>query len=224
MKKILLSLLIFILVILIGAASCLIFSDKIIALSVDAFTPWKIEYEKWGSSVFDKRHITGLKLTLKDRGLTVEAARADIEINPEELFKKRRLHVKCIMNDVILTLLGSEGTYLEGDITDLIFSPGQIFSNVSFNLVMDGELFKITSISARSKDIKITGDYSLFKKKDDISVDIKISLSPHIAEKVEEDIRKNILTQEEGGWYTTIINYKGNPAFLKALYSLASPQ
>lgn len=223
MKRMLSVIFIVIFIILIAASACLFFSDKLLAFSVDALTPWKIEYQKWGTSLLDKRHITGLKLILEDKGLIVQAAEADVELNVEELLRKRKLHVNCRMKDVVLRLKGAEETYLEGDITDVVFSPGQLFGHVSFNFIIDAEELSVTSIEARSEDIRISGDYTSFKKKDDISVDIKISLSPRIAENVQEDIRKNILTQDEGGWYTAIINYKGNPAFLKALYSLASP-
>ena len=49
------------------------------------------------------------------------------------------------------------------------------------------------------------------------NIDLKLSVSPEIAEKIAPDIRRNVLTLEDDGWYSTVINYSGSPVFLRAL-------
>ena len=56
-----------------------------------------------------------------------------------------------------------------------------------------------------------------------MALDVKLSVSPDLALLIGEDIRSGILTLGDDGWYSAVIDYKGNPVFLKALYMVTTP-
>lgn len=213
--------LLIVLVLVILAGSILfVFADKIAAFSVDHLTEYRLSYDKWGNP-FDRSQVEGMLVEVKDKGIGLHAKEANFHLQLNELLTKRELVVYCEFKEVSPVVLGkTQPTETGSDILAIPFSAGQVYGDVDFTLTFTGDTLRISSFRAISKDVRVTGDYVLFMKKDNISVDIKISFSPELSAQIDEDLRKNILSPDEGGWYSTVINYKGNPLLLKALYSI----
>lgn len=198
-----------------------IYIDRIIAFSVNHFTNCEFTYKKWGNSPFDKRNIYGMNIGL-DKGIfTLHAEEAFFQPRFDRLFKDGQLVIRFNMKGV---LLGSKkGTSSSDDIFSIPFKPEQKYSRMGLVVTLGRNLVKVTDFSARSKDVKMTGASTYLRDRNDISVYFKISFSPEISATFPEDLRKHALSLDDDGWYSTVIDYKGNALFLKALYSLAIP-
>ena len=196
---------------------------RVIVLSVNTLTEYRVSYIRWRGNPLARSTVMGLKVGMKGKDLAVSAGRGDIDIDLALLLKERTLRLGCDMKDVVLSPTGSGTDLITGEDSVLseVFKAGQRYDDVSFTLLMDAGMVKIEKFSARSRDIRLEGDYTLQKDKDVITLDLKLSFSPEMSGKLTEEIRENVLSPDEGGWYSTVINYKGNPLFLKALYSIA---
>jgi hypothetical protein len=204
-----------------AGCSAFIFADRIFSFAVNNFTDYHISYQRWGESPFDRKVLFSPVLELRDRGIALKAEKAEFEIDAAKLLKNRQVSLGCSFDNATFELSGAKGDL--HDIVGLILSPGQLFGNIRFLMLADSKEIAIRSLYGESEDIRIEGDY-LFKRDNTyVSLDIKLSVSPSLASLVAEDIRSSVLTLDDDGWYSTIIDYRGNPIFLKALYMFTSP-
>ncbi|HPN72653.1 MAG TPA: hypothetical protein PKZ41_01500, partial [Candidatus Omnitrophota bacterium] len=74
-----------------------------------------------------------------------------------------------------------------------------------------------------SEDIVVEGDVYWNRSRNAVSIDMAFSVSPELAAGAGSGIKERLLTSKEDGWFGTSIAYKGNPDFLKALYTAISP-
>ncbi len=199
----------------------LLFADVIIAYSVNNLTDIKVKYAKWGS-IFDRTKISGLSLIMPERGIEVLAD--ETEIRPVDLGElgSGKLRLSCRLEGVrINPISAADGSARGGDIFKVISDPLERYDRVTFILVLGKNIFHVENFEARSENIILIGSYEVMGGKNDIKLSLKISLSPEISGKLGEDIRENVLSRDENGWYSTVVNYKGNPLFLKAVLSLS---
>lgn len=202
------------------AIALFIFSDRLTTFCIERTTGYSLSYDKWQGSVFDSVKIEGMDLKVQDKGFSILADNMKMDIEELNVLGSRKINLTCDMKGV--TFLLKEEDKSSGNMMYMLSGSNNKYEKVRFKLFFNNDKFKITEFEAQSENIKVSGDYDLNKEKDEISVDIKISISSEMAEKLGDDVRNNVLTLEDDGWYSTIINYNGNPVFLKALYSLTS--
>ncbi|MFH1552097.1 MAG: hypothetical protein ABID83_00445 [Candidatus Omnitrophota bacterium] len=217
-------LVIILLVIVLACSMAVFFWDKIAAFSVNRFTDYGVAYDKWVGNPFGKSEIEGLSLELKNEGILIKANQTLFNFRTGRLLRQGQLFLGCEMKGVSFAFTGKSqpDTNSADDILAIPFGPGQKYERITFTASLDKKTLKVSDFRADSKDVLMRGDYTLIRGKNEIAIDLKISFSPEMADLFAEDIKNNVLSLDEEGWYSTIINYKGNPVFLKALYSLAA--
>ena len=206
------------------------FLGNIASLLVNNLSGYSLTYDKWGDGLFDRNHVNGVSVRLDDKGIILDAREVFFEIDMDALLKKQELIVECEMKDVSISFgaqtdgAGADKKKIasSNDIASFILQKDQLYKDVSFVIKKSKDVESIYDFKAISEYARISGEYSDFKDKDVISLEVKISLSPQIASGIDENVRKNVLYREDDGWYGTVISYKGNPAFLKAIYSITS--
>jgi len=219
-RKIFFTILVFILAALLGAALCFIYADRVTVFCVNHFTGYEISYDSWGTGPLDRGDIDNLRIKAKKGIFALNAEKVRLELDALALFGKKQVLLDCKMKDVTLNA-AREGDASFDKIKALIFDPAQKYRDVEFTLLIDEHYIKVLYFVAHSPDVEVNGDYSYFKGTNEAMIDLKISLSPGLAGKLEEDIRKNVLMPDDDGWYSTVINFRGNATFLRALYSFA---
>ena len=100
----------------------------------------------------------------------------------------------------------------------VLFGPDQEYEKVVFDLFLDRTIVSVTRIGVYSQDVRIEGDYTLAMERNDVSVSLKMSLSPEKAAMFKDSMMENFLSPDENGWYSAIIDYKGNALLLKAFF------
>jgi hypothetical protein len=113
------------------------------------------------------------------------------------------------------------GPFSSDNILTFLFARGQKYQKIRFKAFLDKNTVKISDFTAFSPNIRMKGDYTLVKDKNEIFVELKLSFSPEMAEKLQDNVKDEVLSLDEDGWYSTVISYKGNRLFLTAIYSLA---
>ena len=151
----------------------------------------------------------------------MKAEKAEFGLNAANLFKSGEISIECRFVNATLALKGVKAN--SDDVFGIILSPGQVFGEIKFSVIADAKDIAVKALSAESKDIRVKGDY--FAKNDNtyVALDVKLSVSPDLASMISEDVRAGILTLGDDGWYSAVIDYKGNPVFLRALYMVTTP-
>lgn len=198
-------------------------AGRIISFSVNAFTGYTLTYDRWKGNPLAKSELYGLELRIKGKDFSVSAERGYLDLDLPAFLKDRKLHIEVRLKDAVLASppLGKEGMDPGDNVLSEVFKAREVYDEVAFVVWMGPREVKIEQFIANSGNIRLQGDYSLQKDKDVIDLDLKLSFSPQIAGSLPQEVRENVLSPDEGGWYSTVINYKGNPIFLKALYSIA---
>ena len=203
-------------------------SGRVFVFCVNKFTDINISYDSSKGNIFNEIQIEGLRVELKEKNLSCKVSTGYASADFKKLFKNRELVLNVKLERVSFSI-GSEGdmsgktTPVSSDsLLTLPFSLGQEFNNIDFKLDYKEDILKVLDVTALSQDIRFGGEYVYSRRKNNVLVDFKISFSPVLADSFPETLRKNMLSPDEGGWYSTTINYKGNPTFLKALYVLSA--
>ncbi len=207
--------------------------DRIAAFSINNFTDHRLTYDRWGGNLFDRSEVEGLDLELNEGTFAVIAEKARFDLRTRQLFKKRQFVLECEMEGVSFPSADksrSEPALVEegageassDSILAIPFSPDQKYDRMVFTVFLDKGAVRVEGFEAYSENVRMKGDYVFFKDKNEVSVDLKISFSPDISAALEGSIKENILSPDEGGWYSTVISYRGNPTFLRALFSLTT--
>ena len=186
--------------------------------AVNRSADYKLTYDRWISNPLNWKTLTGFRLEIKKKFLTITADRIFFDFDLNQSLREKRFIFACKMDNVAFN--SKTAVPQLADAQAKAFGSDQKYENVEFTLRLDKDIFNLTAFNAVSPDIRMKGEYSYFRKKGEIAVDLKISFSPAMALTFEKNIRKNVLSLEDNGWYSTVISYKGNPALLKALYSL----
>lgn len=203
-------------------SSIILFSDRIASFYINNFTAYNINYDKWGISPLNRSDIYGLELSIEGRGMTVKVDSVRFDINFRETIKSRSLVFSCELNGLSLeqpdkevsAMPGSGGLLSSFDPSDIIFD------RIDLSAQIGRDKYKVTDFKASSKDIRLVGDCEYLNASEYISIDLKISFSTAFFEPFPDSLFKKALTYDEQGWYSTVINYKGNILLLKAMYSI----
>ncbi|MFH1837515.1 MAG: hypothetical protein ABH862_05335 [Candidatus Omnitrophota bacterium] len=201
-----------------------LFPGKILTFLVNSITGYNLSCDKVSLDALHKGRIEGLSFKIPDNNTTITSDRGEFNFSVSRFFKNREIEGRLILKEVAFSVekvVPSEGLSLE-NLFFMPFSSGQKYREISFGISLNKQMFRISNFSADSDNVRIAGEYTLFKKKNEISVDVKISFSPNAAEVLDKNLIDNVLSRDDDGWYSTVIDYKGNPAFLMALYSLTT--
>ncbi|MDD4956040.1 MAG: hypothetical protein PHH49_07680 [Candidatus Omnitrophica bacterium] len=197
------------------------FMDDIIVLIVNNSTSLEVSYEKCSKDIRGRFIVDDMKAALDEGALFVYARKADIRMDWEALARDKVLALDCDLEDVTLEP-GKKDVSRSASPEDNVFSvpflPGRKYDKVSFRVELGHNSVKVNNMLALSPDVRIKGDYVNRLEAGIVNINIKISVSPAIAHELNDIITKNMLSEEDDGWYSTVINFEGNPVFLKALY------
>ena len=201
-----------------------VYIDRAAAFFINEFTDYNIRCDRWGNGLFDRSELSGVIVSSKNGDINIKSEQVKLNIEPRTLIEDRCLVVGCSLEGASLSIKMA-AVDMDNDIFEALLTEDNIYEKVQFTLTLDKGLLKIEDFKAMSSQIKIDGDYIHYKERDEIVVDIKISFSPKMSGTFDEDIRNRVLSLDDDGWYSTIISYKGNPVFLKAIYAftMASP-
>lgn len=200
------------------------FPERIAVFAVNNFTSCKVSYSRWHGHLLGKSLVDDLVLEVRTKGIKITAKSAEIDIDVKGSLKSRTLILDAGMRNVELFGLAGKksGITLPNNVLAIPFSPGHLYDTVSFHIVAGRKVFALSRFEALSADTRIEGDFTFLKDRQEVDMDIKVSFSPEIAEMLPGDIRGRVLSVDPDGWYSTVIDYKGNVVFLKALFSLTS--
>ena len=213
------------LAIIIACFLSFIFLNRIIAFSVSAFSDLSVTFTKSKGNIVGGTEIEGLKALTKNKKLDISADKAFIRVLAGQSLKEKKIIMVCRMESVKLDakMESTEGGSAADNVMAMPFSSDQKYKELRFTVALDGKATSIKGFKADSDDIRMAGDCVFYRGKDDISLDFKISFSPQISATFPEDVRNGVLSPDEGGWYSTVISYRGNMLMLMALYSLTMP-
>ena len=198
------------------------FWDRLLSSAFERVSGTKISYSSWVGNPFGKSVISFPSLSVKNTGFGVISRELALSLDTSRLVKRRQIFIEGVLSDAFFSLEEKKGNSVN-NILELVSSSKQTFSDVSFSVMCDWDVFNVTAFSAESTDIRIKGHFSINKKTNFAKVEVYISVSPLLVSGVGEEIKNRILAPEENGWYGTAIVYSGNPDFLRALYFAVSP-
>jgi hypothetical protein len=203
----------------------LVFRGPLLSFLINRFTEYNVAYAEWGGNPLGDSEIRDLALSMKGKNIAVKARNAKLsvkEFTPAGGFKLA-LDVDMVNVTFIYGTGSGKAPDKADDVLEMAFGSGQEYRELKFGLYSDKEVFKVSDFSAYSENVRIEGNFSSFKRTDKIDVDVKLSFSSDLAARFDKTVRDNVLSPDENGWYSMILNYKGNPLFLKAIYSIAIP-
>jgi hypothetical protein len=217
----------FVVFVLASLTACLaayFYAERAVTFVVNNFTEYNVSYSKWEGHLFGKSHIKDLAFEVKSKGIKVKAATAYLDINIKESIDKKSLILEARLEKVEFSGLmeKKQAITLQNNVLAIPFAPGHIYDSISFYVSSGKDIFTLAGFKALSEDAKVEGDFTFFKLREEVDMDIKMSFSPKLAGILPGDMRDRVLSLDADGWYSTVIDYKGNVVFLKALYSLAS--
>ena len=99
---------------------------------------------------------------------------------------------------------------------------GQRYERIRFKALLDKDSLRVSDLTVFSSDVCMEGGYTLDKCANNISIELKISFSSEMMDKLPASMRNGILSPDGDGWYSTVISYNGNLSIFNALYSFAA--
>ncbi|MFH1665575.1 MAG: hypothetical protein ABIA77_05475 [Candidatus Omnitrophota bacterium] len=212
----------FLLFVLLFCCILFVFADRIAAFAINHYTDYRVTYSKWGKSPFDRSQIEGLCIEAGNKRIAIRAEKVRVGLKLDGILKERRLSISCVMEKVDLSM-AVKGPVPEpsAGLISVFLRPVQEYDKVSFTLLCGKDVLNISDFKAASKDLCVEGDIDYSKRTNNVSVDLKLSVSPQMYDALSDDITEKILSRDEDGWYGTVIEFKGSIILLKALYSLS---
>ncbi|MFH1877870.1 MAG: hypothetical protein ABH883_03590 [Candidatus Omnitrophota bacterium] len=206
----------------VAALSFLYFSfDKIVLFFINNYTEYRVSCGKWEGGMISRLDI--LDVTVESEKMKFSISAGKISIVPDmKLIKNKQLLLECVIDDVSILSRDKAGQdmNLSQNFMSVLMKTGNKFDRVSFFILFEKSIIKITDLKAFSRDIHISGDSVFRTDGREVELNLQISFSPALVATLDKNLRDNVLSLDAGGWYSTVINYKGNPLLLKAFYSL----
>jgi len=193
---------------------------RLALFSVNHFSGHQISCVGWRGNPLGRSTMEGLSVILEGGG-KISAEKALLDLNAGKLLRERAVVLSCELSGVSFIPKPGETVSPEG-VMAALYDPAQKYEKVKLDLFLDGDITRVSDFSADSTDMRLSGDYTLRRGSDNVNIDLKISFSPAAVSEMGEGAAAKILYPDENGWRSTVINYKGNALFLKALYSLST--
>lgn len=195
--------------------------SKLIAVGIDHFTGCKIRYSSWKTG---RSGITvgQLHLHLNHRG-TLKSEKSVVDFDLKKSIEKKAIACNVTLYDISFSPAQLGGKMKTADLIGYLMSPDLTYPELRFSITVNKNILHISDLELISDNVKIEGEYLNVKDKDEVLIDITISISDELYGKMPEAVKTMGLADEsEEGWHSTVLSYKGNPAFLKALYFITS--
>lgn len=209
-------LLIFLITIFSIAFIVTLFPAKTISFALKFFPKYVLNYTSWNGTLFRENKIRDLSFFDKDGNFGIKSENVELYLKMRELIKEKKFILNCEMSEVFFTIKQDEKTF--DNIHAVLFDPNRRYKNVKFTLSLDKENLNILDFNAESRNVKINGNYAFFKPKNKVTLEFKVSFSPEISAQFGDVIKQGALSQDDNGWYSTVISFKGNALLLKALW------
>lgn len=196
---------------------------KVVFSFVESYTATRIAYSSCEGWPFKKATAEKLRIVPVGHDVVLSAEKAEFRIDLQNILRDRGLKAECDLSGV--TIASASGERISSGtpgIMDIIFDPERRYETVSLDLFISSSLFEVSDFLAASKDIRIEGKCRFNRLKDNLDLDLSIMFSPDLVAGLPDALRENILPPREDGWYGTVIDFKGNPLLLSAIYSMAS--
>jgi len=198
----------FLFIVIVGAVFC--FIDRIASFSINHLTDYRIFYDKWGRSPFNRSDIQGLRLEVLKNGFAVTAKTAHFDLRFRKSLNARKLILDCRLQDVRFLRDGSSDDPSTQTLFSVPFDSNWQYKSIVFSMIFGGGDLKIKGFRALADNIKLKGESELNNASGDFVVDLKMSVSPQVAEVLMGDFREILLVPEENGWFGTEMSIEGN--------------
>jgi hypothetical protein len=210
------------LLVVLGSAFYFFYPGVVFPL-VERHTGANIAYSSCEGWPFRKATVRGLRISPDEHDLVLSAEKAVFRVDLRNILRDRGLKAECDLAGVSIAFAGGEEVPGgSAGIMNVILDPGRRYRTVSMNLFISSSLYEVSDFLAVSEDIRIEGQSRFDRIKDNLDLDLGIMFSADLVAGLPDTVKGNILTLQQDGWYGTVIDFKGNPLLLSALYSVAS--
>ena len=207
------------------------FIPEVMVFAIDCFSPYNLSCKVTSRNIFDGLELENVRFGPKTRSSSgagnfeISAGNVKIKLKEMSVFYRRQIVLDCLF----------EQTLFEGDLANVLsrqrndvlaasFDGAHKYKKIIFTFLTNKNFVEISGFNAESKDIKVSGEYTYFKRQENVRMNVKVAFSPEVFSTFEDDfIRGNMLSMDSDGWYSTIIEYKGNPELLKAISTVIIP-
>ncbi|MBD3296797.1 MAG: hypothetical protein GF392_05460 [Candidatus Omnitrophica bacterium] len=199
------------------------FYPKVVFPVVERYTGARISWSSCRGWPFRKVSAEEVKIVSEAYGAVLYAEKAEFRIDLKNMLRDRGLEAECDFSGVTLTATDGEKLSSEAsDIMDIILDPERKYRTVSLDLFISTSLFEVSDFQAVSEDIRVDGQCRFDRLRDNLDLDVAIMFSPELVAGLPDTLRGDVVTLQEDGWYGTVIEFKGNPLLLSAIYSMTS--
>jgi hypothetical protein len=200
-------------VVLLVVSTVILFANlhTVLAFIVNRFTGYEISWAGCHGNPFSKSSMETLAFRMPDTGMTLHAASADLLFRKSDFFEKKGLAWDILLKDVVFTRDPGRGNApIANPILSVPFDSGWKYSKMAFTVEMDGSSVRVAGFDADSENIRLTGAMELARKHGDISIELRIYVSPDVAEEKMGGFKDMLLQEEENGWYGSSFHIEGN--------------
>lgn len=200
------------------------YMDRIVTFYINHYTDYRISYTKWIGNPFGRSEVEGLYFEIKSKGMGIHAEKGILDMHPKESYRRKVLLMDCKFTGVAISTTTPRRSDItpDNDIMAIPFSADNKYESIVFAAAIDAKSLVIEGFKGTSDDVRMEGKFSLTYARDEVEVDLKISFSPALVANLPKEFKNMALSVEDDGWYCSVITYKGNILFLKALYAIAS--
>lgn len=214
-----------------ATAICILFMFDLVIFTIDRFSPYNLSCKVTNGNIFNEMECKNVRFGSRSNShgegpdFQINVQNVKLKLDGKSLFTRGRIELDCLLEETLFE--SAPGDVLSAGANDVLaasFDGKREYEVIKFKLLLDKKLVKISGFVAESEDIKVSGDYAYFKRQKDVRMNVKVAFSPKIISTFKDDfITKNMLSVDPDGWYSTMIEYNGNPELLKAISQIIIP-
>jgi hypothetical protein len=208
-----------VLLVLVFAALFTVNFENIFSLVFHKYTGYEIKFTDWDKSLSGNNLFT--RLTISKDGMEIKAERAELFFDLKRALRQREAFFRLELKGVNLLSAGGKAPFINSALAGMLTGERMEYDVVRAKILLSGPLTVVEDLLATSKGLRFGGSGSFNKRTDQLIVSFKIELSPGMAAVLPEEVRNNVLSLEDDGWYATVIDYKGPAILVKSLYAVS---
>ena len=194
--------------------------ENIFSILFREYTGYEISFIKWDKSFSADNSFAGL--SIKSDKLKIRAEKAELFFDIKRALRRKEAFLRIELHGVTFFPAGAEAPLMNRALVGMLTGERTEYDIVKAKILSSDSLTRIEDLFAASKGLRLAGNGSFNRKTDKLSVSFKIELSPDLAMTLPEEIRDNVLSREENGWYATVIDFKGPAILVKSLYAFST--